>query len=46
MDTNKDKPVEILLKKEVYQIMGAAFEVHKEKGHGFLEAVSQVSGYK
>jgi GxxExxY protein len=41
MDTNKDKPVEILLKGKVYQIMGAAFEVHKEKGHGFVEAVYQ-----
>ena len=41
MDTNKVKPVEILLKGEVYQIMGAAFEVHKEKGHGFVEAVYQ-----
>ena len=41
MDTNKVKPVEILLKGEVYQIMGAAFEVHKEKGHGFVEAFYQ-----
>jgi GxxExxY protein len=37
MDTNKVKPVEILLKGEVYQIMGAAFDVHKEKGHDCLE---------
>ena len=41
MDTNNVKPVEILLKGEVYQIMGAAFEVHKEKCHGFVEAVYQ-----
>ena len=32
---------EIIYKKESYQIMGAAFEVYKEKGSGFLEAVYQ-----
>lgn len=32
---------EILLKDEVYKIIGAAFEVHKELGVGFLEAVYQ-----
>ena len=26
---------------ESYQILGACFEVYKEKGHGFLEAVYQ-----
>ena len=41
MDTNKNKAVDILLKGEVYRIMGAAFEVHKQKGHGFVEAVYQ-----
>ena len=41
MDTNKNKPVDILLKGEVYQIMGTAFEVHKEKSHGFAEALYQ-----
>jgi len=32
---------EIIYKKESYQIMGTAFEVYKEKGSGFLEAVYQ-----
>ncbi len=35
------KPVEIYLKEEVYQIMGAAMDAHKELGSGFLEAVYQ-----
>ncbi len=33
--------VEIFKKEEVYQIVGAAIEVHKELGNGFLEAVYQ-----
>lgn len=33
--------VELLLKKEVYNIIGAAMEVHKELGNGYLEAVYQ-----
>lgn len=32
---------ELVYKEESYQIMGAAFEVYKEKGNGFLEAVYQ-----
>lgn len=32
---------EIIHKQESYKIMGAAFEVYKEKGSGFLEAVYQ-----
>lgn len=32
---------EILYKEESYQIMGACFEVYKEKGSGFLEPVYQ-----
>lgn len=33
--------MDLLFKKEVYKIIGAAFEVHKELGCGFLEAVYQ-----
>jgi GxxExxY protein len=33
--------MELLLKEEVYQIVGAAIEVHRELGNGFLEAVYQ-----
>ncbi|MEK7865441.1 MAG: GxxExxY protein [Planctomycetota bacterium] len=32
---------ELLLKHEVYQIVGAAFQVYNELGTGFLEAVYQ-----
>ena len=32
---------ELLLKRESYQVIGACFEVYKEKGCGFLEAVYQ-----
>ena len=32
---------EIVFKEESYKIMGACFEVYKEKGNGFLEAVYQ-----
>jgi GxxExxY protein len=31
----------LIFEKESYQIRGAAFEVYKEMGHGFLEAVYQ-----
>jgi GxxExxY protein len=33
--------MEMILKDEVFQIIGAAIEVHKELGNGFLEAVYQ-----
>ena len=33
--------VDILFKDESYAIMGACFEVYREKGSGFLEAVYQ-----
>jgi GxxExxY protein len=33
--------MEIVYKEESYQIIGACFEVYKEKGCGFLEAVYQ-----
>jgi GxxExxY protein len=32
---------ELLFKEEVYRIMGACFEVYKDKGAGFVEAVFQ-----
>jgi len=32
---------QVLFKDESYQIIGAAFEVYKDKGCGFLEAVYQ-----
>jgi GxxExxY protein len=32
---------EILFKEESYRVIGACFEVYKEKGSGFLEAVYQ-----
>lgn len=33
--------MELILKDEVFQIIGAAIDVHKELGNGFLEAVYQ-----
>ena len=32
---------ELFFKEEVYRLVGACFEVYKEKGHGFLESVYQ-----
>ena len=41
-DAKDAKPgVELLFKTESYRIMGACFEVYKEQGCGFLEAVRQ-----
>ena len=31
----------LIHEEESYKIIGACFEVYKEKGHGFLEAVYQ-----
>ncbi|MBI4675204.1 MAG: GxxExxY protein [Chloroflexi bacterium] len=40
--TYKEKPtIELLLKDEVYAIAGAAIDVHRELGEGFLEPVYQ-----
>ena len=33
--------IELIYKKEVYKIQGAVFEVNREMGSGFLEAVYQ-----
>ena len=33
--------IELFYKKEVFEIMGAAMDVHSELGSGFLEAVYQ-----
>ena len=33
--------IELLYRQEVFQIIGAAIEVHQVLGHGFLEAVYQ-----
>ena len=33
--------MEIVFKEKSYQIIGACFEVYKDKGSGFLEAVYQ-----
>jgi GxxExxY protein len=38
---------ELLFKDEVYAIIGAAIEVHREMGHGFLEGVyEECFGYE
>jgi GxxExxY protein len=38
---NEEEFVELLFKQEVYDIIGAAIEVHRTLGSGFLEAVYQ-----
>src|SRR3954468_24702134 len=38
---NANKMTEIIYKKESYAIIGACFEVYKDKGCGFLEPVYQ-----
>jgi GxxExxY protein len=39
--TTPERQVELLYKDEVYAIIGAAIEMHRELGSGFLEAVYQ-----
>jgi len=38
---NNEPQVTLLYKEEVYAIQGAVFEVYREMGYGFLEAVYQ-----
>ena len=38
-EETQSKASELLFKDEVYKIVGAAIEVHKELGNGFLESV-------
>jgi len=41
MRERHEMETDILYKEESYRIIGACFEVYKEKGNGFLEAVYQ-----
>ena len=42
MENLRDKKSEdLIFKKESYAIIGACFEVYRQKGNGFLEAVYQ-----
>lgn len=41
LSQRKISNMDVLFKEESYQIMGACFEVYKEKGCGFAEAVYQ-----
>jgi len=38
-EINESLPMEIVLKEESYAVMGACFEVYKEKGPGFVEPI-------
>lgn len=40
-NTRKDAKVTLIYKEEAYRIIGACFEVYKDKGCGFLEPVYQ-----
>ena len=40
-NTRKDAKVALIYKEEAYRIVGACFEVYKDKGCGFLEPVYQ-----
>ena len=40
-EDGKSEVAELILKDEVYQIVGAAIEVHRQLGRGFLETVYQ-----
>src|SRR5205814_8956933 len=41
LNTRKERVMNIIHRLESYELMGACFEVYKDKGSGFLEAVYQ-----